>query len=522
MAFWKTWKAKFAHNGHFPDVIDGSSEPVLIANKFAALFESACAPNSQVAGDRLFNEFVNKYNEFVACDDHAVYTEISVELIDRCLHSMKLHKAAGIDGIEVEHLLYAHPIVCVLLCKLFNAMLHLGHVPRDFHYGIIIPVVKDPCGDISNSSNYRGITLSPTISKLFEMCIMDKFGHLLVASDLQFGFKKSIGCANAIFTFQSVVDYFVKHGSTVNVCALDMSKAFDKVNHYGLYIKLIHRRVPPDLLHLLINWYDKCYAFVRWNGALSSCFECLCGVRQGGVLSPVLFTLYVDDVIVNLRSANLGCSIHNVYVGCVMYADDLVLIASSVCTLQSMINICSEEITYLDMKFNAAKSSVMRIGKRFKHQCSSLTVCNVSLQFVSEIKYLGIYIISGQHFLLDISKLKSKFYTALNGILSKCRGRGGMDEMVTMHLINTFCRPLLLYGCDCIPLCKSYVASLAHSWNHVYWKLFDVNDIDCIAAIQLCMNHLSIPDDITRRREKFLANIIKLNNPVMHMLLFII
>jgi len=416
-AFWKTWKAKFAHNGHFPDVIDGSSDPALIANKFAVLFEAACTPNSQAAGDHLFNEFVNNYNEFCASDNHEIYSAISVELIDRCIHSMKLHKAAGIDGIEVEHLLHAHPIVCVLLCSLFNAMLQVGHVPSDFHYGIIIPVVKDPCGDISNANNYRGITLSPTISKLFEMCIMDRFGHLLVASDLQFGFKKSIGCSNAIFTMQSVVDYFVNHGSTVNVCTLDMSKAFDKVNHYGSYIKLIKRRVPPDLLHLLIDWYDKCYAFVRWNGALSSCIECLCSVRQGGVLCPVLFTLYVDDVIVKLRSANLACSNHHVYVGCVMYADDLVLIASSICTMQLMINVCSDEIAYPDMRFTVAKSSVMRTGKRYKQQCASLTVCNVSLQFVAEIKYLGIHILSGQHLLLDISRLKwSKFYTALNGI----------------------------------------------------------------------------------------------------------
>ena len=69
--------------------------------------------------------------------------------------------------------------------------------------------------------------------------------------------------------------------------------------------------------------------------------------------------------------------------------------------------------------------------------------------------------------------------------------------MVTMHLINTFCRPLLLYGCDCVPLCKSYIASLAHSWNHIYWKLFGVNEIECISDIKIFMNHMSIPDEAT-------------------------
>jgi hypothetical protein len=315
---------------------------------------------------------------------------------------------------------------------------------------------------------------------------------------------------------QSVVDYFVKHGSTVNVCTLDMSKAFDKVNHFGLYIKLMKRNVPLALLHLLIDWYDKCYAFVRWNGAFSGCFEQLCGVRQGGVLSPVLFTLYVDDLIVRLRSARLGCSINNVFVGCVMYADDLVLLTCSICTLQAMINLCSEEIDYLDMKFNVAKSSVIRIGKRYKHVCAPLTVGDNLLQFVEEIKYLGVHILTGLHFMIDINKLKAKFYTALNGILSKCLGH--MNEMVTLHLINTYCRPLLLYGCDCIPLCKSYVDSLTHSWNRIYWKLFKVNDADCISDIQLYMNDTAISVDITKRHERFLHRIKCSGNEIMLML----
>ncbi len=69
-------------------------------------------------------------------------------------------------------------------------------------------------------------------------------------------------------------------------------------------------------------------------------------------------------------------------------------------------------------------------------------MCIDSLQFVNEVKYLGTYFAAGSHFMLNINQLKSKFYSALNSILSKCGGH--MNEMVTMHLINTFCRPLLL------------------------------------------------------------------------------
>ena len=262
--------------------------------------------------------------------------------------------------------------------------------------------------------------------------------------------------------------------------------------------------------------YNKCYACVRWNDSVSQSFELLCGVRQGGVLSPILFTLYVDDVILKLRAANLGCSLQNVYVGCIMYADDLVLITSSLCTLQAMINICTQEISYLDMSLNVAKSSIIRIGKRYKNQCSLIKVGDNLLQFADVVPYLGVNIVSGQHFMLDISVQKSRFYCALNGILSKCRGV--MNETVTLRLINTYCRPLLLYGCDCVPLCKSYVNSLSHSWNRIYWKLFNVNDHECISEIQSYLNDISISDDILKRRTGFINRVKCSNNTVMSLL----
>ena len=187
----------------------------------------------------------------------------------------------------------------------------------------------------------------------------------LYSSDLQFGFKQRVGCNSAIYTVRSVIEYYTKHGSTVNICLLDMSKAFDKVNHFGLYLKLMKRNIPPKFLLVLMNWYSKCSALVRWNGVFSSAFNIPCGVRQGGVLSPVLFNIYVNDIIANLSSSQLGCSICNMYVGCVMYADDLLLMSASLTKLQKMIDICVAEACYLDMKFNATKSVVMRIGQCF-------------------------------------------------------------------------------------------------------------------------------------------------------------
>ena len=290
--------------------------------------------------------------------------------------------------------------------------------------------MKDKCGDITSSANYRGITLSSNIAKLFEMCMLDLYGSYLLSSDSQHGFKKNSSCSSAIYTARSVIEYSTKHGSTVNVCLLDMSKAFDKVNHNGLYIKLLKRNVPCQFVNVIINWYSKCYATVRWNGCFSQIFDVCCGVRRGGVLSPMLFAINVDDIIDELKSSQEGCSIGGLYLGCVMYADDLLLLSASLTTLQRMINICASVAGHLDIVFNVKKSMVVRVGHACKHICTNIELDGRPIPFVDIARYLGVFLASGRRFKIRVNAPIIKFYKAVNGILSKCKGR--MNEIVML------------------------------------------------------------------------------------------
>jgi hypothetical protein len=231
-----------------------------------------------------------------------------------------------------------------------------GKVPMGFGFGIIVPVIKGNNLNNSVSENYRGITLSSGVSKPFEMCLLELYGDYLKSSELQFGFKKNLGCSHALYVLRSVVEHFNDKGSTVNLCALDLSKAFDKVNHYGLFIMLMRRSVPLEFLNIWINRYDLCNAVVRWDNAMSRLFHPSCGVRQGGVLSPVLFAMYVDNIIINLLNSGHGCHIGSMFFGCIMYADDLVLLSGSLSDLQAMIDLCNGEISSLDMLINVKKS----------------------------------------------------------------------------------------------------------------------------------------------------------------------
>ena len=100
---------------------------------------------------------------------------------------------------------------------------------------------------------------------MFELCLLEFYGKYLFSYDLQFGFKKNIGCSSAIYALRETVDYFVKHDSNVNLCFLDMSKAFDKVDHYALFTKLMRRLILIPFLLILINWYSKCSAMVQYD-----------------------------------------------------------------------------------------------------------------------------------------------------------------------------------------------------------------------------------------------------------------
>jgi len=121
--------------------------------------------------------------------------------------------------------------------------------------------------------------------------------QFLSSHSLQFRFKRGSGCSSAFFVVQQVVQYYTQRGSNVYVCALDATKAFDYVDHTILIDKLIRRGVSPCFLGVISNWYSKLSAVVRWNHVFSDTFHVLGGVIQGGVLSPVLLNLYVDELI---------------------------------------------------------------------------------------------------------------------------------------------------------------------------------------------------------------------------------
>jgi hypothetical protein len=448
-------------------------------------------------------------------DSHNDSRLLDVETLDKCLHEMKKGKAAGMDGIEVEHLIFAHPLIEIQLCVLFNIMLMHGIVPKSFGMGVVVPLVKNRDGDVTDLDNYRGITISTCFSKLFEMCLLKLYDGNFGTSDLQFGFKKKFGCKHAIYMLRTVIDYYNKRDSTVNIAFLDMSKAFDKVSFDVLFGKLMKRNVPGPLVRVLVNWYASNMSVVKWGSYLSNPFLMQCGVRQGGVLSPVLFTIYVNDMIERLKAAGEGCWVGDAFVGCAMYADDLVLLAPSILALQLMVNTCSDEAVKLDMLFNVKKSVVLRVGPRFKAHCNPITVSGNPLEFVDRAKYLGIQIESSSKFKIDLHLYTSKLFRSFNSLYRKCSKAN--PETVVMQLVTSHCKPFLLYVVECFNLNKRDINRLCYAWNSVIARIFNVrgNDVEFVSKI---VDVLPLQLEIISRKIKFLRSIHVLNSYVLNML----
>jgi len=96
---------------------------------------------------------------------------------------------------------------------------------------------------------------------------------------------------------RSVVEYYASFGTIVNICALDLSKAFDKMNHHGLFVKLMDRNIPVNLLMLFEHWFSVGVTCEKWGSIVSRFIGLLSGIRPGGVLSPHFFEIYISILL---------------------------------------------------------------------------------------------------------------------------------------------------------------------------------------------------------------------------------
>ena len=484
-SFWKAWRKLYNKNkSHLAPVVNGCSDKADIANTFKESFSKNAQPNNKENVEKLNSKFAEKYSSYVANHDKACncnsFCITPLNVID-AISSMKPGKCADAVGISAEHFQHAPLNMIIRLASLFNLMLKHAFVPKDFRLGCIVPIIKDHQGNRADPNNYRGITISPIMSKVLEHVLKIVFIDYLGSSSHQFGFKKHSSTVHALHCLKNTVSYYINNGSRVFCAFLDASKAFDRLVHSGLFLKLMERNIPLIFLNIIISWYKDLLCCVRWGDQQSDWFEVTAGVRQGGILSPDFYNIYVDDLISKLRSLRIGCYYLDIFAASLFYADDMAIIAPSLHGLQKLLDQCAKYCNEWDICLNAKKSKCMYFGKTTSSLCD-MVLEGRKVEWVNEWIYLGVTLRSGKIFSCSVVDRIKKFYRCSNAIF---RIEGASNDMVMLRLVESHCVPLLTYAIEIVHVANiDERRQLRVAYNSLFRKIFDYRRNQSVTALQ--------------------------------------
>jgi hypothetical protein len=307
------------------------------------------------------------------------------------IKNMKRGKSPGHDGLSIEHLHHAGFHINRVLSLLFTFCIRHSYLPPDLMKTVVVPLVKNPTGDIADKNNYRPISLATVISKVLDRIVDVHLSGFIGLKDSQFGFREGLSTESAILSLKYTVKYYTKRSTPVYACFLDLSKAFDLVSYNVLWAKLRETGISSDVVDMLLYWYKNQINVVKWCNTLSDEYSLRCGVRQGGLTSPRLFNLYVNQLIAELNSMHVGCRIDSVSVNNISYADDMVLLSPSISGLRQLVKTCESYAIHHGLKYNEKKSEFMVFRGSCKQpkKVPSVLLNGSQLKRVTQFKYLG-------------------------------------------------------------------------------------------------------------------------------------
>ena len=221
----------------------------------------------------------------------------------------------------------------------------------------------------------------------------------------------------------------------------------------------------------------------------------------------------MDDLVFQLRNTGLGCYLAGIFVACVLYADDVCLLAPTRKALQLLLDTCNSYANDWCIKYNEKKTKVMFFGRGFStFNGQSLLLNDKPLDYVNQWKYLGIIVTSGNSFTCSSAKCLGSFYRSANSVLNVTRRP---SENVLMKILYSISVPNLTYACDAIDFPVKEMNRLHVALNDAIRKIFTYSRWESVKTLRESFGYMSVTEIFAKRKKSFINKIPNLRNVLL-------
>ncbi len=377
---------------------------------------------------------------------------IKTHEIHSAINELKIGKAAGPDGISSEIIKACAPVITPVLDKMFNKILTTGNYPKLWGEGVITSIHKK--GDRLDPGNYRGITISSSIAKVFGLVLRRRLTTFCETENLiderQSSHRKGSRTTDNVFLLKTLWEKYCKsQNQPLYVGFIDFKKAFDSVWHEALMLKLQRSGISKHFYNTLKHMYQNIECTVKCNnGTQSMPFPVKRGVRQGDVLSPLLFNLFLNDIVPLLQEeSSTPPKLINTVVGCLLYADDLMILSTTAEGLQNSLNKLNRYCTTWKLDINLEKSKIMCMSKGGRSKDKDFHLGDSEIKCTHSYTYLGVEISKSG----SAKQAQHALYKKALRAWFKLRQLVIGSDLPPQTIINMFdqlVKPVALYGAE--------------------------------------------------------------------------
>lgn len=434
-------------------------------------------------------------------EDVAISTEPpSRTEIQRAIKQLKNGKAAGMDNIAPEALKVDMGTSVEILFPLFKKIWEEEKIPSDWKKGLLIKLPKK--GDLLECDNWRGITLLSIPSKVLSRVILERIKQRVNSRlrKVQAGFREGYSCTDQINTLRIIIEQSTELQSSLYILFVDFEKAFDSVMRKKMWKAMKEFGIPKKIIKLTQEMYENYTCQVLHQGMLSEPIPVDKGVKQGCLLSPILFIMVLDLMMKKAMNRRRGIQWGLTdRLEDLDFADDLCLLTNSFKDMEAKLNDLKTEASEVGLKINGKKTKEMRYNNRNK---ALLFLGNQEIEQVKQFCYLGSMVTTEGGTIEDIGNRINKAKGAFAMLRPIWKSRE-LNTNTKLRIFNTNVKSVLLYGCETWKTNKQLISRLQTFVNRSLRNILRIWWPQVISNEELWRRTHQTPIDIEMRRRKW-------------------